>query len=359
MPEEYDIKIELDGYWSWQKKLKISPGASTFAENINLIKKDLPFLLLTEELKEPALSPDKNKIAALSNGEIILLDLKNNGSEKTPIATTTEISELSWSSDSKKLIADNIVYEENLSKKTNLNDFIKVEASKFKWGGDQLYYRDKNNIYNFDLVNKQSKKIIKSQEFDNYLIKEDSAFLIGPVQNQSTVLNIFKISTNQLIRSIKLPALSEYDFINQDSRLLNIYDKTHEILYLIDPTATALLRLETINNIKYTAWVDENKLLYANDFEIWLADVSSGNKTLLTRISEKINNVFWHPSNDFIIYATNQSINTLELDERDKRNTIELIRLEDISSSLLNSTGDIIYFSGKMGSQEGLYSLSI
>ena len=38
-PEEYDIKIEKENYHPWQKKLNVSPGKSTFAQNIILFKK--------------------------------------------------------------------------------------------------------------------------------------------------------------------------------------------------------------------------------------------------------------------------------------------------------------------------------
>lgn len=106
-------------------------------------------------------------------------------------------------------------------------------------------------------------------------------------------------------------------------------------------------------------WINDNKLLYSNDFEIWLYDLNNHKKTILTRISEPITGIIWHPSNNYVIYSTDKSINIIELDEREKRNITELICLDKISSLNLSQKGDILYFMAKIGNQEGLYKLAI
>ena len=131
------------------------------------------------------------------------------------------------------------------------------------------------------------------------------------------------------------------------------------MLYLIDPLLEFNPLRETINNIKYTMWINDKKLLYANDFEVWLFDVNESKKTLLTRISRGINNILWHPSNNYVIFSTDKTINIIELDDREKRNIIELIKLENIKWLTLGEDGNILYFYAKIGNQEGLYKLAI
>src|SRR3989339_1238981 len=45
LPGTYDVRVELPGFWPWQKKLTVNPGQSTFAADIRPFKKALPQLL--------------------------------------------------------------------------------------------------------------------------------------------------------------------------------------------------------------------------------------------------------------------------------------------------------------------------
>ncbi|MFH1661554.1 MAG: PEGA domain-containing protein [Candidatus Falkowbacteria bacterium] len=256
LPGEYNLKMELDGYFAWEKKLKIKEGQSTYAENIYLFKKNLPALIEENE---------KNEIL-------------------------------------KQLIDDNLA------------------TSTFE----------------------KDKKIYEIEKSINL-----------------TNLKITDSTSKKLIKSIELPG-SNYEFINRDHKFLNIFDKNHDILYLIDPFSSVYSPLrETINNIKLSYWVDDEKLLYANDFEIWIFDLKNNKKILLTRISEPIEKIIWHPGDNYVIYNAGNSIKIIELDEREKRNIIELIKLNKISSLYLNKKGDTLYFNAIINKQEGFYKLEI
>ncbi len=368
LPGEYDLKLELDGYWPWQKKLTIEPGASTYAEDVYLFKKDLPILLAQGEISGTVASPDKNKTAVSTNGQILILNLT--GEKQTKLAAPAGAGIVfSWAPSSKKILfgatAVNLEDVENL--KTlgiNLADFIKTknEINNIKWdmaSDDKLYYQDKNNINSFTLSIKTSQTILEGQQFEDYLIKDNYLYFISRM-NGSANLNIFDIGARQLIRTVDLPSSSNFYFINPDRKLLNLYDENHQILYLIDPFSSFYSPLrETINNVKYAYWVNDDKLLYANDFEIWLFDLNANKKTLLTRVSQIITEVIWHPSNNYIIYCAENAVNAIELDERDRYNITEIIKLDKIRFPFLSQKGDILYFYAKIGNQEGLYELSI
>ena len=45
LPEEYTVKLALNGYWPWEKKVSVLPGQSTYIEAVNLFKNDLPLLI--------------------------------------------------------------------------------------------------------------------------------------------------------------------------------------------------------------------------------------------------------------------------------------------------------------------------
>ena len=368
LPGKYDVKLELDGYYGWQKKLEIKPGMSTFAEDINLFKKNLPLLIRNGEIKQASLSPNGKYLAAVSDKEIDLIDLDNEKKIKLGALDAPEPSSdsrpVSWSPDNKKILFNGIVYNiDNLSKKLNLNNYIKNGIIKPKWRGkNEIIYLsgDKSDVKSFNLSDNTVKILIKDGKILDFINKNDNIFIVTRL-GKSISLDVYKIGAPDKVRSIELPSFSDYEFINYKRDIINLYDKKHQILYLINPFSRFPL-VETINNVKRARWVGKNKLLYSNDFEIWLADFNpgySGKKTLLTRISNPINEIFWHPSENYVIYLTDNAIYAIELDDRQKRNITKLVKLDRIAFPFLGKNGKKLYFYAKIGNQKGLYKLYI
>ena len=354
LPGEYNLRLELGGYWNWQKKLTVNSGASTFAENIYLFKNDLPAQIAPAATKSIHLSPDKNQAVILSAELITFFNLANEA-EKSVKRNDITGKNILWSQSQTKIIIDNYLYD--LADLSSVIDLKKLTANSFnyKWIGGALYYQDKNSIYRLE-ASGLPKKIINYKIFNDYLIKNNYIHLIiksGAAAN----LEVIDAVTGQNLKTINLPTALNYSFINAEQNLLNLYDHSHKILYLIDPLAVYQPLVEIINNVKTAFWINSSNLLYTNDFEIWLYNLETKNKILLTRIADTINQAILHPSKDYIIYSTEQTINAIELDEREKRNITELIKFDSINSFIL--TNEILYFSGKIGNAEGLYKFFI
>lgn len=355
LPGEYNLRLELDGYWSWQKKLIINPGASTFAENIYLFKNNLPTQIISAGLESVYLWPAKNKAVIFSAEAVTLLNLSDE-SEKSIKRNGLKEKNILWSEDQAKIIIDNYLYDEaDFSLAGDLKK-LTANAANYKWDQNVLYYQDKNSIYRLESSD-SPKKIIGDKIFNDYLIKGGYLYLI--VKSGSAVnLEVINTASGQVLKTINLPTAPDYSFINQEESLLNLYDNNHQTLYLIDPLSAYEPLKEIINNVKTAAWINSSSLIYTNDFEIWLYSLETKNKILLTRISDPIKKASLHQSKNYIIYSTQQTINALELDEREKRNITELIKFDSIGSfSLIND--DIIYFSGKIGNAQGLYKFLI
>ncbi len=368
LPEEYNVKLEKEGYWPWQKKLTIYPGNSTFTEDVYLFKKDLPWQITSGLINKILFSPNKEYIVLVTKKDLTLLNL---GSEEqkifafstsSPFAAPNTSFSYSWSPDNKKILLNNTIFNvDNWEEPIDLSKLTDLEASNFKWDSSNenvIYYSEKNAVYYYDQIDNSSKAVIANQQFSDYLIKDNLLFLINHV-GKSANLNVWTIDEKKLIRNINLPFSPHYYFLNPGHDLINLYDKNHQILYLIDPLLAINPLRETISNVKYTYWISNDKLLYANDFEIWLLDLKDNRKDLLTRISQTINSIIWHPSNNYVIYSTDQEIYVIELDIREKRNITKLIKLNTINWTQLNNQGDTLYFYAKIGNQEGLYKLAI
>ena len=365
LPGEYDIKLELDGYWPWQKKLSINPGTATFIEDIYLFKNNPPLQLTNGPLDNIFLSPIKEQALLFNQDKISVLNLASGQTIKTITATATSsglvpTATVVWSPDSQKILINRLIF--NINDWNNpifLDQLAGPQAKNFKWSddGQAIYYHSQNSINYYNLILKTKKTIIENQLFTDYLPKDNYLYLVKNI-NQTANLDIFTDDGEKLAFSINLP-YAAYAFLNPDHELINLYDQEHQMLYLIDIFSLISPLRETLKNVKLAHWINNNKLLYANDFEIWILDMENNKKTLLTRISQEIEEIIWHPSNSYVIFTTDQTINIIELDDRQKRNITELIKLDYIKWPRLNKKGDILYFYAKISSQEGLYKLNI
>lgn len=358
LPGEYDIKISLDGYWDWQKKLTVNSGSANFAENIILFKKDLP-IILQPDVQTAELSPDKNNLAILSGSNLFIYNLSDDAIGQSFTGVEKNKNTLSWSAEGTALLCDNTIFNLNTSERINLNNYFK-NAKNIKWDASDdkiLHFQNNKNIYSFDSSSKKISTLIENKNINDYLIKNGVAFLISSL-NGKINLDIYDTENGQLIRSISLPYAEKYSFINQTEKYLNIINENRGALYIIDYTSNSPL-LATISDVKYSNWVNSDRLLYANDYEIWFYNFSGNKQTIITRISNPIKKIISYTGDNYIIFSTENAINTIELDEREKRNITELIKLDEINSPVINRDGDILYFLGKIGNQQGIYKLNI
>ena len=382
LPGEYTVKLELDGYWSWEKKLVIKPGQSTYAEDIYLFKKNLPAQIISlvaeEEFSQIPIkiinqSPNKNSFFVANEEKMMILDPNGDIGNEIPSVSKgirlTSNSSAIWSPNNQKVLVDKNIINSNNNEIINLDKLIGANTNNIKWHKDddnKLYYQLPYSINEFSLNTKTDNIILNGEKYLDYLINNNYIFFIAET-DKTVKLRTATLKNKEIIQEIELPLSPDYKILNQNSEevkradqdLLNLYDAKHKILYLINPLSVINPVKEIINNVKYISWVDNKTLLYANDSEIWLYDLETSAKTILTRISQPISNILWHPSDNYIIYSTDKAINIIELDEREKRNMTELIKLDGVYSLHLNNKGDVLYFGAKIGNQEGIYKLEI
>lgn len=357
LPGEYDVKVELNGYLGWEKKLTIAPGAATFAENIFLFKNGLPTQIMPIEASAISFSPDKSKaIATTDNGLTVIktADESNYSIEQKGLKGDN----VSWSQDGNGIVVNNyLFYLNDKDSKINLKK-ISAGAENYKWSNNTLYFQSGNSIMELTGEN-SAKKIISGETFSDFIIKGANLVIINQAKSSNNLV-FFNLKTGEKIKEIILPGTGDYFFVNPDHTLLNIYDSKRKIAYLVNPEEKYFSPLvETINNYNAGYWINNNEMLFTNDFEIWLYNLNSKQKELITRISAKINNAIMHENKGYIIYSTQKTINAIELDEREKRNVSELTELDYVGPLFVGPTGESFYFLGKIGDQQSLYKLFI
>jgi len=358
LPGEYTIKMEKDGYWPWEKRLAIKPGESTFAEDVVLFKKSLPILVNGANSNNNQILSDKNNIIYINDENLVVSKDENIFSQK--LAQKISVPGL-LSPEKNKIITGNYIYNlyENNSTPLSLDKLLGSKAQNVQWGenDNEILFLNNGSLYLFNISNNQTASINSSKNSQAYLVKKGYIYNIANNATGSE-LEVIESSKNEIIKKISLPN-SEYAFLNIDNELINLFDAEHQILYLVNPLAPFKPLQETITGIKYSFWLNDSIMIYANDFEIWSYDARSSQKTLLTRISQPIKSVMAHPDENYIIFSTGNDINILELDDREHYNITKILEIEKLENLKINKDGNAIYFSAKIGNQEGLFKLEI
>ncbi len=109
-------------------------------------------------------------------------------------------------------------------------------------------------------------------------------------------------------------------------------------------------------NLKFLTIKNSQWAYYATDLEIFSFDGKSGKKYLITRFSAPLTSLIYHPK-DYLIYSNKDSINMINLNDTNDSKTF--ISLEKLGAPILNASADTLYFTAKIGQQNGLYKLAI
>ncbi|MEA3398759.1 MAG: hypothetical protein U9R06_03380 [Patescibacteria group bacterium] len=366
LPGEYTVRLELENYWPWQKKLKILSGKSTFAEDIILFKKDLPVLLEPGEFNYASFS-NLFKYAAFADKQTVnLLNLNNGAKKQFLISTNTKNnfssldSKFVWSPKNTAVIINKLLFDtDEWDKPIELQKVLGKNFFNTTWGQEknEIYFASDKNLLSLDLDDYKIETIVSKTAFSDYLIKNNFVFLVE-TNNQKSAVSVWDIEKQELLSKVSLP-FSNYKFIHSISNLINLYDEKYHILYLLDPFSPMKQLKDAITNANLSYWADENKLLYSNGFEIWLYNLDNNKKTLLTRISKEITGLFMYSSDNYVIFTTNSSINVIELDDREKRNITKIFDFDELKWPQINKEGNILFFYGQIGNQKGIYKLAI
>lgn len=307
IPDDYFVKLEKENFHSWQKKLTIESNITTFAEDIILFKKNLPSEIKINPINLISLSPDGKKLAYTLNlehsKEVWILTLEDKKEQLIyRTSNENEINFLEWSPTNKKIL-------------------IAISNSK----GLKKYLV-------FDIEN--------GQEINIYDRLQDFYAQFKKIEEKQLPVNFI-----------------DYDLIESPNQFTTLIDKKNRSLLILDPKNNEIIFEAKARGAEWFS--DGQKLLYFNDFELWVYDLRSNEEQLITRYSKEILNAEWYLNANYIILLTNNSIKTIELDPRDVRNIVELAKMDEIYNFEINKKEEKIYLLGKIGEKTGIYELEL
>lgn len=307
LPDDYNIRIEKENFYPWQKTLPVESRLTTFAENITLFEKNLPVEVTETNSELFDLSPDKIKIIYLdkkeTGDEVWLLNFKN--LKKNLIYRISkdsgEIVNLEWSNDSQKILI-------------TLGSALAAAAKKYV------------------MLNTQTEEILIYQKLSDFYF----TFSGVPIN---------------IADGTRLPDLT---LSAGFSGVVAVLDGKTSTLEVVEQT-TANVLFKT--NADKAVWsTDSRKILYATGFEIWIYNFNTSKQTLISRYSQEIKQLDWINDN-YIAVLLDNTVKIIELDERDQKNVVDIISLDEIKNFFVDPTEQKIYFSGIVGNKKGVFEL--
>jgi len=347
LPGKYDLTLKIPGYLPLSNKITVQSGQTTFAENINLFKSNLPQLLVKTKDSSLLLSDSGHYIYLTNSGQIANVNNGNLNRQKVPPLGT-------WLNGTDQIFAGGRVFDVNGRLIKDFSDMIGNGATDWYYDQNQsrVYYILKNSLNYWDINNQTAVLIINGETCLSYKVSGNDIFLVA-IKNGQTVLQDYSLNTKKIEQEAQLPTIGHYNFGAINSRL-TLNDSLNNTLYLIDPV-NITSGLKTVQGITSWQWLNNQTILFSNNWEIYRLDLTTNRNSLLLRVGQKISKIIWDSDKNYLIYTTNDGLSAYD----PETGLSTRIFGGSISNPVLNINNDIVYFWTKIGHQSGIYSLDL
>lgn len=371
LPKEYQIKIEKEGYEPWQKNLSIVSTQTTFAEDIYLIKNNLELQLIEPgEIINFAVSPDNSKIFYnnfLNNLYYHQLFYLTSLKSEIILKNNEPLTFISWSNNSEKILLKNkkdqflIIDLANQNKIINLWQLLTFPLKDIYWddqNSNLLWIITEQQFFKLDLLTNQKELIVSPKIISLLPTNLVHYFIYLKINSNNYHLALAKYKKfEQILEIAELPPASDY-LIKETNNWLFIYSLEKKLLYFLkfaEEKPIIYNVLKSVNGFE----LKNNNLLYWNDFEYWIYDLTSHKNQLIERIASPVINVFWHPQANYLFMETTNILKFIEINERDIKNNYLILTLQlPINKKItFNNNARTIIFATTLNNQSGLYYL--
>jgi len=380
LPGEYEVKMEKEGYYPWQKNIYVYSSITSFAKDVVLFKKEVPLQIIDGQVINFSLSPDyQNIVYILANNAFWeLYNYNLEFKENTFLARYPEGDQLSlnWAASSKKILLkidkNYFLFDvENKKPGPTLSEIIDFQPEILKWDSQSdnlLYAFSKKAFYKIDLFNKKGEKIYQTEKpvKSEFLVEGNDLFYLQETESHN-ILNKYNFSFKTDKKIYDLSNSQNYIFIPSTNNFIGLIDKNLQKLYLIKKVITDneinINASEAIQefNAQNAVWdKDEKQLLFYNDFEVFIYDTEKNEQNFINRFGQIIQKINWYPTLSYLVIQFKSQLQIIDLTSFNGAKPItEITKFDEITNFSLDRKGEIIYFNGKIGKQSGLYKINL
>lgn len=395
-PGTYHVRIQKEGYHSWEKRLEIISRQVTENKHIALIPIDPTFIVLQDNVLDFWAAPNKSEVLLQkSNSQntwaLVLWDTQNNAEYflyESP-HLQDEIQDVQWSSDSNSFLfhvvsqeqvhsyvqqIDRTLLNRQSTEKESLQIAaqLRISLNKILSNPQQTTFSpfEKNQL--LFLGSSQNSSILSQFDYTqnqtpSILARNVTAFL---AKNAQIVwLDQEGILWQQTNRNTQATPLNEIPFLPLPETLYTLYAadkeiflKENQMLYILNQGNRSFEEFFTPFQEMLLS-PDGNKIALSTGKELWLHFLkedreqpsrAEGDRVFLTRFSEPITNLTWFTSH-YLLFSLPNAITISEIDDRDHLNMVELASFprsdllwQDSTKTLLVQTREQIRVSEKL-----------
>jgi len=364
----YKIRLEKPGYIPWEKWVSVKETSTTVLENINLFLEENPLLLSPLSQKTLINPSGKNFILILEQAAWIELwqssfdQIEKKLLLRLPQSRSENLS-FKWSAlGTYLLIEDNqnekthwtvIDLEKNIQQKIEINQMSPVSVMWDPDLDDTLYVQFPSGLYVFSL-SQQTQEKLSDKTIMGIARGNDLLFVENSISQET--LFVQKKGKNGLEEIVRSLPKGNYTFLKAPMFFALLQDEDQEKIYLFEtsrPNEPLLLS----THAREAFWNPQNpfELLYVNEFEIHVYNLSTHTNELITRVSQPIDSIAWHPRANIIFYEENGKIVALDRYQQIQSATIPMVEMENIQEFWLSVDGKKLYFIGSENRQASVF----
>lgn len=341
-PGEYLVSVSKENYEPWQKNLKLYPGETTFVEDIVLWLQNRTKTSLGTGSDNVLLNQANDKYAYLDNNNDLYITNVEEGKNLLIFDFNTPYSLIDWSSDNQQLLLqDNLYYyifDINQKKLNRLNIGL---VDKIIWDNNDaniLWYLQNYQLIKYNitqLTTPLTQKIDLSRKTINDFTLVNDYLIIQYSLDNTHYIDQLRKDNLELIQTINNLTLGKLEILllNNNKLILtigsNLYIKNQDQDLITIPVTLAALH--------------DDRLLLSNGHEIILYNFQDNWQELIDRSSQIVSELLWHPNGSYFLNEINGQTNIVEIDSRDKRNSISILDNPLKKLYLFNKKGDKLF----------------
>lgn len=346
LPDNYNIRVEKDGYHSWKKNLEIESKKVTEAKYIILFNEDIIFYNIENNVS--SFYPNGNQILFLNNSNELLL--YRSGEIEKILGTTQSpdnIENILFLSNENIIIktTTGLYYLLDIeNKKTKLIRSFNIDTKNIQSRDNKLVYQFNNSIYEID-VKKDSPKLISRDKVDAFTIDNNS--IIALRGNEVIKLYDLVRAEEPLYSFEYYNKNSDYQIVFIEKELFIIEDNKN--LYFLNKENNSFEnKINAQSELRYTPFF--NKILFYDDNNIWLMPLKRYESPFfkdaysiinIASFDEKIDIIRWL-NGDYFVFTLDKKIYISEIDNRDNLNMFDLGK-NNVSNLFFNGNTKKLY----------------
>lgn len=374
LPDDYDVRLEKQGYFPWEKTLEVRSGETAFATEIVLMQDSLPRLRNDGTYAAATFNASGTTFAFLRDiaelTELGIVDART-GTE-TLLARfgkgTYGDARMQWSPDGAMLLFSGntragathaFAYPAADPQAVRaLHETFPAGRLRVRWSGDgsRITAVSPDGAFTADAASGTFAPESLAAGAQDVEVRDRTAWILRALpKGGDVILERGPIGTVEGKKQTAAFAPGTYRFLDGNGPSLLVLDVLRAKLALVDPDAGTVQGTYDATGAAWYGKPRDARLLVWNDFEVTVIDTATKERTVVTRLGETLRKCAWHPEGQAVLYATDAGIFAAELDDRDHRNVFPLVRYGALDDFAIDTRDGILRFVGAVGNRKGSY----